>query len=702
MYTRNILNLMKKTIFKYKPKGIIMKSKFRKIGATMLALIIMMSTMSFSFTDPLKPILGVVADDEVQNIEAGKRMDYVVKVKNASYIVATNVRVSIKGNHPFRSDVANLTQSATYINPNEIKNFAFSVTTSPLAESKTYEFEVLIEYSNYNEDLYSTTEKVYVKVVNNNIEPILGVVSYDIGQDAMQAGIPDSLVLKIMNSGTIAAKDIRIKLSGFSNQGVVLFKDLDTKTVKEIKSKETKMLFFNIIAGNDAVEGTFPVSVSISYIDDMGNAYQKDSIAYVTLAGKGVVDSTIEIEDLIAPTAVKANQNFEVSFNVTNKGNADISSAEFTFEYPEQFIAKSSSKVVIKNLAQNTSQRITFKMMAKPDTQTESYHTYIKASYIAKGATNPTPEIIQEYVGIYVEGKSESSGSVSKPKLIVDSYQYGGDYVYAGQNYPLTLNIRNTSAVEGTQNIKVTLTSEDNVFTPVDSSSSYFIAKVGPGQVYSHTIYLKTKIDANVKIYTVTAKMEYEDSKGNAYDENNQPYSESEVLSIAVSQPVRLETAEIIVPYEIYAGQPFYIEQEFYNMGKSTMYNMIVKLEGVETSEGSYFVGNFESGKSEYFSAQGFAYEMGSFEGKLIYSFEDALGTISTLEQPFTYNVVEMPNWNEGPGFPVEPEQPIEKEGLQMWQMGLIALAVLAAGIFGFVKFKKARKRKLELEELDE
>ena len=703
MCMRNILSLMKKVMSKYnQQKGKVMKEIIRKSGALALVLIMMMSMASFGFTDPLKPILGVVAEDEIQSIETGTRTNYVLNIKNASYVVATNVRVTITGDHPFRSDVANLTQRVSYINPNETKALEFSVTTSPLAESKNYEFEVLIEYSNYNDDNYSATEKAYVKVVNNNIEPILGVVSYNVGQDAMQAGVPDSLVLRILNTGTISAKDVRIKLSGFSNQGVVLHNDIDIKTVKEIKSKETKMLFFNIIAGKDAVEGSFPVNVTITYIDDMGNRYEKNAIAYVTLAGKGVVDATLEIENLIAPTSVKPNESFEVTFDVTNKGNADITSAEFSFEYPEQFISKSSSRVVIKNLGVDSTQKVTFKMMAKPETPTESYHAYIKASYLAKGATDQTPETIQEYVGIYVEGDSNTDASSSKPKLIVDSYDYGGDYVYAGQDFPLTLNIRNTSASEGTQNIKVTLTSEDNVFTPVDSSSSFFIAKVGPGQVYSHTIYLKTKIDANVKIYTVTAKMEYEDSKGNAYDENNQPYSESEVLSVAVSQPVRLETAEVIVPFEIFAGQPFYIEQEFYNMGKSTMYNMIVKLEVVETSAGSYFVGTFESVNSEYFSAQGFAYEVGSYEGKLVYSFEDALGTISTLEQPFTYNVVEMPNWNEGPGIPMEPEMPVEEKGMPVWQMGLIGLAVLAVAFFIIRKFRKARKNKLELEDLDE
>ena len=681
-----------------------MSAIIKKISTLLMAFTIVFSSMSFGLNDPLKPILGVVADEEVQVVKAGERAEYTVKIKNAAYVVAQNVRVTLQGAHPFRSDVANMTQRISYINPNETKELVFSVATSPLADSKTYEFDVLIEYSNFNDDLYTATEKVYVKVTNDNIEPTLGVISYKVGQDAMQPNTPDALVLYIKNSGTLTAKDARVSLSGFSNQGVVLYEDMDTKTIKEIRSKDTAMVYFNIVAGNDALEGTFPLNVTIKYIDDIGNTYEKTSVAYVTLAGKQSVNAQVEISDLVVPTSVNANETFEVQFKVNNKSNVALSSADITFEYPEQFISKATSRVVVKDLAPGASQDVTFKMMAKADTPTESYHTYIKVTYVAKGSDVTAPETIQEYVGIYVQGDDGKTDAGSKPKLIVDSYEYGGEYVYAGQDYPLTLKIKNTSKASGTQNIKVTLTSEENVFTPVDSSSSFFINRIAPGEVYTHTIYLKTKIDANVKIYTVTAKMEYEDNKGNAYDENNQPYSESEVLSVAVSQPVRLETADPIIPFEIYAGQPFYIEQEFYNMGKSTMYNMMVKLEGVETSEGNYFVGNFESGKSDYFSAQCFAYEVGSFEGKLVYTFEDALGTISTVEVPLNYNVMDMPVFPEGPGgFPTEPEMPIEEpSGLKPWQIGLIALAALV--VLGLVvrKIKRAKKRKLELEDLDE
>ncbi|GAB6106259.1 COG1361 S-layer family protein [Fusibacter bizertensis] len=679
-----------------------MKSNIKKIMIMTMVLMLIISSFNITVADSSKPVLGVVADGTLQVVKAGTPSEFKVNIKNAGYMVAQNVRVTIQGDHPFRSDIANLSQRISTINPNDAKELIFKVTTSPTAESKTYEFTVLIEYSSYDDMSYTTTEKVYVQVDNGNVEPILGVYSYDTGQSALEANTPDSLVLNIKNSGGVLAKDVTVVASGFSNEGVVLYKDVDTKNFAELGTKSTQMVYFNIMAGKDAKAGTFPITINISYIDEAGKKYTKSSIAYVTMAGKGAVDANLEISDVVFPKSVKASQDFEVTFKVTNKGNVDIATADVSYEYPENFISKATSRVVVKDLAPGASKMITFKLMAKAETVTENYHSYIKVAYVPKDAATAEPETIQEYVGLYVEGGADDASS--KPKLIVDNYSYGDEYVYAGQDFQLTLNIKNTSSSEGTKNIKVTLTSEDNVFTPVDSSSSFFIPSVGPGQVYTHTISLKTKIDANVKIYTLTAKMEYEDGKGNAYDANKTPYSESEVLSIAVAQPVRLETAELIVPMEIYQGQPFYVEQSFYNMGKSIMYNMIVKLEGVETNEGSYFVGNFDAGKSEYFSAQVFANEVGTFDGKLIYTFEDALGNVSTHEEPFTYTVSEMATYEENNGGQMpNPEMPVEEsKGMPIWQIIVAAVVVLAIIAFIIRKVLKARKLKKEMEDLDE
>lgn len=673
--------------------------------ALALAVLCIVGTFGFDlgYADSNQPILGVVADDEVQVVKTNIRTEYKLSIKNVSSNAAADVRITIKGEHPFRSDIANLSKRATYINPSVTQTFTFDVTPSPTAESKIYDFDVLIEYKNLNGEFYSETQKAYVQVVNELIEPILGVYSAKTGLEELVQGTQDSLVMYIKNDGSIPAKNVRVTLSGFSNKGVILYKDVDTKSLDVVAAKENKMMFFNVIPGNDAEKGSFPLQVTIAYTDDIGTAYKKETVAYVQLAGKESINAEIKMSDVKFPTTITPNQDFEVTATVENTGDSEITSADITYEYPEFFVAKSASRVILKNLVKGEKRTVTFNMMAKADAPTESYHTYIKATFVPKTSTTTEPITVQEYVGLYVQN-NDAADAKSKPKLIIEDYEYGGEHVFAGEVYPLTISIKNTSTSESTKNIKVTLTSEENVFTPVDSSSSFFIKGIGPGEVYTETIQLKTKIDANVKIYTITSKMQYEDGKGNAYDANKIPYEETEVLSVAVAQPVRLETADIVVPYEIYVGQPFYIEQEFYNMGKSMMYNMMVKLEGVETTEGSYFVGNFEAGKSDYFSAQATAYEIGTSEGKLVFSFEDALGNVSTKEQPFTLNVMDMPNYEENPGgFPMEPEIPMEEEnGVELWKILLGGALVLI--VVGFITRKVliAKKHKRELEDLDE
>lgn len=674
----------------------------KKLYVCVMIIAVLASGMSFADVDPYKPLVGIEAGDEVQVIEAGKPSEYVLSLKNPSYVSAQNLQITFKGTHPFRSDITNLTKYISSLNPNQVKQIPFKVTASPTAEAKIYEFDVQIDYINFNGTAYSTVEKAYVKVENKNVEPILGIVEYSTGQKYLTADAPDALTMKITNSGTLTAKDVKVTASGFSNEGVVLYQEVDTKALERIDAKETALVYFNIIAGRDAKEGTFPLTVDVTYNDDMGKAYKKTFVCYVSLVGKGSLGSDLKIYNIKAPSAVAPDGSFDVTYTVANIGKSVIKSAEVTFDYREVFVAKRNSRVVVKDLLPGAEKTFTINMAVRKEATKETYHNYIKASYVPQGGSADKPETAQEYVGLYV---SEGSDSGSKPKLIVEKYDFGGEYAYAGSDFPLTVTIKNTSKAEGTKNIKVTLSSEESVFTPVDSSSSFFIPAIGPGQTHTQTVKLKTKIDANVKIYTLTAKMAYEDGKGQAYDANKTPYEESEVLSIAVAQPVRLETGNLNLPGEIFVGQPFYFEQEFYNMGKSTMYNMMIKIEGVSADQSNYFVGNFEAGKSDRFSTQITPEATGDVAGKLIYTFEDALGTVSTVEKAFSFTVAEMPPM-PGPGEPGMPggdEMPPAdgNQGMALWQKLLIAGAVIVGAIIVIVVVKK-RARNKELEDFDD
>ena len=306
-----------------------MLKKSKKMMALFTLLALVVGSLSFAAYDPLKPILGLVASEEIQVIKVGEKSEYKLSIKNQSSTAATSVKVTIQGNHPFRSDVSGLTKTSMYLNPNTTVDLVFNVTPSPLAESKIYEFDVLIEYSNFEESTYSETQKAYVKIENNNIEPILGIYQYSYGDKPLEVGTPVSLALKLRNTGTLKAKDVKVSLSGFSNEGVVLSNETDTKTFSELNNKETKLIYFNIVAGKDAKEGTFPLNVVISYIDDLGNTYKKESVVYVTLAGKGSVDADLLIKNVKYPTSVKANETFDVTLVVENTGNAEITTDWF-------------------------------------------------------------------------------------------------------------------------------------------------------------------------------------------------------------------------------------------------------------------------------------------------------------------------------------------------------------------------------------
>lgn len=662
----------------------------------LLSILLSLPSLSFAATQPL---VGTISGDETQVAQAGSPLAYELTIYNSGNTYAKNVTITLAGDHPFKADISNLSQTLSTLNPGSPKTLTFNLNVSPLAEQKLYEFDVEFSYSDTDGIPYTMTSKAYVAVENDNVEPIVGVASYRSGYDEISPGVEDGIIIYFKNAGTLAAKDLRVTLTGFSNTSIVLDNDVDTKVIQTLEAKETQYAVYKIKTGPNATTGTKTLTANLSYIDGYGHSYTKEYPLYFQVSGADSASADMVIEDVIYPSTLKANTEFDVTYTISNKSGIDMAYVEAEVQFPSDFVAKTPSKKIIRDLKAGTSQTITTTLMTKATLSEQNYDAYISANYYVVGDSADNMQEINSYLGFFVEAVT----SGSKPKLIIDRYEYGGDNVLAGENYTLSLYIKNTSTSEATQNIKVTLTGEDNVFTPVDSSSSFFINRIGPGQIYKHDIVLKTKIDASVKIYTMNVEMAYEDGTGNAYDENNTPYSEKEDLSIAVAQPVRLETADVIVPWEVYSGQPFYIEQEFYNMGKSTMYNMMVKLEGVDSNEASYFVGNFEAGSSDYFSAQGFAYEEGSFEGKLVYTFEDALGNQSTREMPFSYTVMPAMEVDYGE-YPIDdyyPEEPTN--GLspgKLLGIGLVVIGIIGGGLW--LRKRRKAKRLKALEDLDE
>jgi len=418
----------------------------------------------------------------------------------------------------------------------------------------------------------------------------------------------------------------------------------------------------------------------------------------VALDGINASDVDLEISNLTYEKEITTGKDLNIKFDLENRGKIDFEKVEIELDYPDQMISKTPKKIILEDFASGSQTKSSYKILVDERVSSDNYNFFAKVKAYPDASNEEKFYTKEQYFGVFVKGSSEKG----RPKLIVDNYTFEGENVPAGEEFPLTLFIKNTSDAQSIKNIKVSFSSVDNVFMPVNTSSSFFIDGINSNQTYKKEITLKTKRDAEVKSYNLTVKMEYEDSEGNAYDGEGMLYSESDDLSISVLQPIRLETSDLMLPNQFFVGTPANLEIEFYNMGRSTMNNMMVKAEGdFELQNASYFKGTFQEGGNDYFSTTVIPTKEGPSEGKIVFSFEDAIGNVSEIEETFTINALpasEMPQNDFGPGGGPDMPNPNEMEEPNQGpnKLLLIGLALLIAIIALVVFLKKRKKRKLK------
>jgi len=85
-------------------------------------------------------------------------------------------------------------------------------------------------------------------------------------------------------------------------------------------------------------------------------------------------------------------------------------------------------------------------------------------------------------------------------------------------------------------------------------------------------------------------------------------------------------------------------------------------------------------------------------EGTVYFTYEDASGDQQVIEKQFSFDIMEMPVWNEEP-FPIDENMGGKKTP---W-LPIGAGAVAVAGAAGIVLWKRHRKKKMNREmEIDE
>ena len=302
---------------------------------------------------------------------------------------------------------------------------------------------------------------------------------------------------------------------------------------------------------------------------------------------------------------------------------------------------------------------------------------------------------------------SDKDTTTSVPKLIIESYKLSSDKIYAGETFDLEFTIKNTSDSTNLQNVQIHIKDAGETATIVPASggsNTLYISKIGKGQSSSQKVSLQTAPDAAAKAYTLNVDFSYESASTNA------AHTANETIAVPILQKIRLKCDEPTVYDDVsYLDSSTSMSIKMYNMGRSSIYNCIVDVEGNGLKlEESYFGGTLSAGSTLAADISVIPSEAGDIQGTVVISYEDVYGEPGEERLPFTLHV-EDPNagmenmegmeGTEGDGMGGDPTCPggmEETKGFPWWGWAIGAGALGGGGFFGFKKLKKRRARSLE------
>ena len=349
---------------------------------------------------------------------------------------------------------------------------------------------------------------------------------------------------------------------------------------------------------------------------------------------------------------IQYGDQFDFSIDLVNTGSDDLSNVKMRISglATDGLTLVDDTDVKYIDVKSGATETVTYRLEASEKIGTGRYPVTVEATYTPKstgtaaegGAAEARTETVTAY--IKVTGKpteeDEPQTKQEKPVIIIDSYTYGGENVTFGSEFPLTMILRNTSTSATIRNLKVTLSDDSGVFSPTKSSNTFFVQSIAPGATVEQTVEFLASYpvtsESNAKSYTINVSYEYEAMAGGKLMDN--AFTSNEVLSIPLMHTDRFSVGELYVDSQAYVGQQSFVNLSFINEGKSTVYNLSVRMEGenMTISEGNYYVGNLQSGTQDSFEAYFTPQEAGQAKGTIIFTYEDANNAPKEIRKEFT------------------------------------------------------------------
>lgn len=354
--------------------------------------------------------------------------------------------------------------------------------------------------------------------------------------------------------------------------------------------------------------------------------------------------------------------------NYSQTRSAWNSAYVFSFEIPLEKGRYNGSYPIIANAAY---------LDAEGNPATQSFTVYVT---ITDGATPPDPNDIP---------KQEAE----KPELFISDCAIDPGTVGGDSEFTVTLAIDNIGNLRA-RSVKLSWTSEEAGILPADANNAMLLDNIASEESATASFKLKTTKDvlAGNRAFSVT--LDYEDLYGGTYTTTRQ-------FLVSVTQPVEISYDSISVAKSVTAGETFTLPANVFNVGKATLRNVTVTVEGAGLfPTSSVFLGDILPGEAGYGELKvfvgmlsmtdGYTESYGQTYGRYVITYYDDADEEYVVSLDFTTEI-------KAPVIETDTDKTEEeKPVIQWWVAVLVGFAVIAVLVTAIVMGKFVRGMRMK------
>ncbi|MFV0503468.1 MAG: COG1361 S-layer family protein [Lachnospirales bacterium] len=677
-----------------------MKLKFAAIA--LLILLMNVNIFASDLDDTYNPAeeviyyIPLIQHYEPLNIEvdSGTEDQFDVLFKNVNSADAVDVFFTVNGSNKYITvDPADRSYSVTTIQGMNGYKLPLNIKTSEDTPSGVYPINISYTYNNVKDSSYSGNATVNLRVNGKN-DDVPMVYFTDFTNSQVKNGDNFTVTGNLKNIKG-EAKNVEIKIGQLEANTLKLESDENIVYFEALKENEALDFSFDFSTYKNLTTGVYPVTYTATYLDTKNEQHTSEYVDYISVENTASKND-LTLESSTITSTLSPENTFPIDFSLTNTGTNKIEDITLTATPKDGTIVPISADIInIDALETGETLKDSFKFMVDKSATTKNYIIEILATYTYND------EIIEKksYANINVNNpdsdEEEKDSKKSTPKIMVSEYSISPDVVYAGTPFKLTMSFLNTSNTRSVKNIKISLgiNSEDtetgNIFVPVNGSNSLYIENIGTNSTVTRDIELQPDYNAAAKNYDILVTIDYE-------DEDNNSYTQTEVVGIKVNQIIKLDYGEMTAPEFLMVGDAGNVNFQFYNTGKVALNNLKMSLtsdnpENFDFKEAEYYYGKFEIGSQEYYDVPFFAYAPGEYNMQVLISYEDENGKKLEETKDFPLIVEEMV-----PDESFDETMIIEEIPQKTFPTGLIVATVgVLLVIFSVIvlKVKKGKKK---------